>query len=507
MENYLFYERNSVSVLLIGDMARHDEFVKYAQKICKSLHVSTCKEEIVKIILDNRIDLIFGTTACDDDSCISALQDAKKKDETIDIILFLQQSDKDNLQEALTLKCNHYFCMDAEKKHAMQHLRDGIHAVVQKNIYFKGTQYFDALIENSIVSQSDIQGNITYVNDTFTKVTGYTKDEIVGLNHRILRHPSNPPEIFQEMWSTITSGKVWRGRLLNINKDGSDFWAETIIIPFKDEKTGQIMQYIAIRHDITQMLMEKRAAYAQELKATEQMRLGEAKDSFLILFTHELKTPLNAIINFSEYLHKNMYRIEEIPKMKCLHLLGQIYESASSMLENVTNILDLSKLRNNKINYTFNLFNVKESIQNVIKKHEALAIEHKKTIVFQDDGSDPYMTSDEYRFKQIIANILSNAIKYGSREVEVFLLFNKEKIEIIVEDDGLGIPDKVSVFELYEQSSQGLSNMEKKGTGIGLHFVKLLCEGLQFSYKLEDSSSLGGTKFILTKIMKEHKNV
>ena len=186
-----------------------------------------------------------------------------------------------------------------------------------------------------------------------------------------------------------------------------------------------------------------------------------------------------------------MHRIEEIPKEKRMHLLEQIYKSASMLLENVTSILDLSKLRNHKINYTYTLFSLKESIQDVIDKHESLALENKKEVVFQDDGSEVYISSDEFRFKQIIANILSNAIKYGSSAVEVLLLCDK------------GISDKEAVFELYEQSAGGNTNMEKKGTGIGLNFVKLLCSDLGFSCAIEDSLSLGGVKFIVTKKLKD----
>ena len=173
------------------------------------------------------------------------------------------------------------------------------------------------------------------------------------------------------------------------------------------------------------------------------------------------------------------------------------------MLENVTSFLDLSRLRSNKINFTYTLFDEKESLQEVIDKHEALALEDKCEIVFQSDGEVAYLSSDEFRFKQIIANVLSNAIKYGRNTVEVFLLSDKEKIEIIIEDDGKGIENKESVFELYEQSAKGLTSMEQKGTGIGLNFVKLLCEGLHFQYRIEDSSALGGTKFILTKFRKD----
>jgi signal transduction histidine kinase len=91
--------------------------------------------------------------------------------------------------------------------------------------------------------------------------------------------------------------------------------------------------------------------------------------------------------------------------------------------------------------------------------------------------------------------------------VEIFLISDSEKIQIIVQDDGRGVKDKEEVFELYTQSSSGPSGIEKKGTGIGLHFVKLLCEGLKLEYKIEDSLTLGGAKFILTKRLKEQKNV
>lgn len=503
MERDFFSSEHKISILLIGEMACDEILISETKKLSHLLYIAKSAEEILSICTQHNIDFIFGTVICEDRYCLETLKKIKVFYPTLEMVFFADLRNDEFFQEIRALAPGQNFCIETQKKYAFEYLKNGLGIIAQKKVFSKGMQYFNALIESSIVSQSDTQGNVTYINDHFTKVTGYTKEEILGKNHRILRHPSNGPEIFQEMWETITQGKVWRERVLNKNKDGSDFWADTIIIPLKDEKSGKIIQYIAIRRDITQMLEERRAIQAREIKANEQTKLSEAKDSFLILFTHELKTPLNAIINFSQYLHKNMHRIEEIPKSKRAHLLEQIYKSASSMLENVTNILDLSKLRNHKINYTYTLFNLKESIQDVIEKHESLAVENKKEVVFQDDGSEAYMSSDEFRFKQIIANILSNAIKYGSSVVEVFLLCDKEKIEVIIEDDGKGIVDKQNVFELYEQSSGGITNMEKKGTGIGLNFVKLLCGDLGFSCVIEDSLSLGGAKFILTKKLKD----
>lgn len=197
-----------------------------------------------------------------------------------------------------------------------------------------------------------------------------------------------------------------------------------------------------------------------------------------------------------------MHRIEEIPKSKRIYLLEQIYKSASLMLENVNNILDLGKLHYQKLHYNFTLFSVKETILDVIEQHGALALDYKRTIQFNGDSNDVFLTSDAYRFKQILSNILSNAIKYGTSMIEVSLFSDTNKLEIIMEYDGKGIKNKIEVFDLYMQSCSSQEIMEKKGTGIGLHFVKLLCEGLKLEYKTEDSITLGGTKFILTKYLK-----
>jgi len=498
-----FSNENKVSILFIGEMAYDEFLIRNTKKLPHFLHVAQSAEEILNLCAHCNIDFIFGTVSCEDKGCLETLKVIKLLYPNIEMVLFLDLRNDECFGVVRTLAPGKNFCIETQKKYAFDYLRNGLEVIARKKVLSKGIQYFDSLIDASIVSQTDSNGNITYVNDNFTKVTGFTKAEVLGKTHHFMRHPSNSLEIYTEMWDTIKQGHIWRERVLNINKDGSDFWADTIIIPYKNKSNGSIEEYIAIRRDITQMLEERRAIQAREIKVHEQTKLAEAKDSFLILFTHELKTPLNAIINFSQYLYKNMHRIEEIPKEKRIHLLGQIYKSASLMLDNVTHILDLSKLRNHKINYTYTLFNLKESIQDVIDKHESLAMENKKEIIFQDDGSESFISSDEFRFKQIIANVLSNAIKYGSSLVEVFLLCDKEKVEIIVEDDGKGIHDKEGVFELYEQNWGGITNMEKKGTGIGLHFVKLLCADLGFNCIIEDSLSLGGAKFIVTKKLKD----
>lgn len=496
------------SILLIGAVTQNNELIEKAQALCSQVFYATTSAEILSIVPLHYPNIIFGTLEYKGALYIDALSTIRKLKINIYVTLYFEEEQqKRYLKEIMDLKCQRYCYAENRQKSWQVELQESVDMAFHTMVYYGFKRYFYSFVEHSIVSKSNTDGTITFINDNFTKITGYTKEEIIGKKHNIIKHPNNEVEIYQSLWNTISKGIVWRERMLNLNKDGSDFWADTVIIPYKDEITGEVLEYLAIRRDITQMLIEKKAVMAKKIQADEEMKLSEAKDAFLILFTHELKTPLNAILNFSQYLYKHMPHIDEVPKEKRLYLLEQIYKSACSMLENVTNILDLGKLRNQKLHYNLTLFDVKESMLDVIEKHGSLALEHKRTMLFQSDGSDPFITSDEYRFKQVLSNVISNAIKYGNTIVEISLRSDSEKIEICIQDDGKGIQNKEEVFELYTQSGSGLSGMEKKGTGIGLHFVKLLCEGLSLEYRIEDAPTLRGTKFIITKRLKEQKNV
>lgn len=113
-----------------------------------------------------------------------------------------------------------------------------------------------AMDESSIVTKSDLKGIITYVNDNFCDITGYSKEEALGKPHSIVRHPENKKEMFKDIWDTIKSKKVWNGIMKNKGKNG-DYWVDTSILPVLDDD-GNIVEYIAIRHDITQVILQQK---------------------------------------------------------------------------------------------------------------------------------------------------------------------------------------------------------------------------------------------------------
>jgi len=165
------------------------------------------------------------------------------------------------------------------------------------------------------------------------------------------------------------------------------------------------------------------------------------------------------------------------------------------MLENIVEILEISQLNANKLTYNYTLFNVKEIVSEILDTYSSLITEKNINITLNSEDNI-FINSDKYRVKQIVSNIVSNAIKYGNDEIVITLL-NKENVIITIEDNGDGIKDKDAIWNLYSQGDSDLLERKSNGTGIGLYFTKLLCRDLNINYKVEDREIDSGSKFTL----------
>ena len=120
-------------------------------------------------------------------------------------------------------------------------------------------EYKKALDESSIVSKADLSGIITYVNDKFCQVSGYTKEELIGRNHNIIRHPETKRDFFTQLWNTISQKKVFKGIIKNRKKNGQSYYVDSTIIPILD-KNNDIVEYIAIRNDLSPLFEKDKSS-------------------------------------------------------------------------------------------------------------------------------------------------------------------------------------------------------------------------------------------------------
>jgi len=141
-----------------------------------------------------------------------------------------------------------------EHKLVENHFKNELHT---KDISFQqvlklSKQYELAINESNILSRANLDGTITYVNDKFCEISGYSKEESIGRNHSIVRHPDTHDHIFQELWTTIKAGNPWKGIIKNKSKNGKAYWVDTTIVPIVDHN-DKITEYMAIRHDLTEL--------------------------------------------------------------------------------------------------------------------------------------------------------------------------------------------------------------------------------------------------------------
>ena len=349
-----------------------------------------------------------------------------------------------------------------------------------------------AVDASAIVSKADLDGNITYVNSTFCEISGYSKEELIGKPHNIVRHPDSPKELFEELWKTIKNKKVFQANIKNRKKDGSEYFVSSTIVPILDNN-GDIIEYLSLRYDISELVKAKeKAQFAEQVKST-----------FLANMSHEIRTPLNAIIGFSDILCESNLDIKDKDSAKI------ISKSAKSLLNIINDVLDISKIENGKLeleHHTFSLFDLTESI---VELFSVNAKDKNIKFIYEVDPHLPdLIIGDSTRLQQVISNLLSNAIKFtpnfGKVTFDIKVLSNdletkKSIISFKIKDSGIGMTSEQLklIFKPFAQADSG--SRKFGGTGLGLSIcsdiikkmgskieVKSIYEkGSEFSFELE----------------------
>lgn len=177
-------------------------------------------------------------------------------------------------------------------------------------------QQVSVLNKAAIVSETDADGNITFVNDLFCTISEYSREELIGQNHRIVKSGKQPDGLFKGMWKAISSGLVWQGEILNVSKTGKYYWVETTIMPFKN-KDDKIEKYVAIRFDITKQKESEALKKQTELLLASQRQLEEsnteleAQTQKLQASDEELRVQQEELMQSNKELEEKTKLVEE----------------------------------------------------------------------------------------------------------------------------------------------------------------------------------------------------
>ncbi|MBF8274840.1 MAG: kinase-like protein [Magnetococcales bacterium] len=350
-----------------------------------------------------------------------------------------------------------------------------------------------ALDEHAIVSATDVGGRITYVNDKFIAISGYSREQLLGNNHRIVKSDEHSPEFYQDMWSTINQGKPWHGEVKNLTRDKRPYWVRATIVPFLDPQ-GKPFKYVSIRTDITAMKhLEAGLIVAKE----EAEAAALAKSEFLANMSHEIRTPMNAIIGLSHLCLQTSLSLQQ------KDYVGKVYNAATSLLRIINDILDFSKIDAGRLDMEAIDFTLEEVLGGMAAM-TALKAQEKQLEFLMETASDipPVLVGDPLRLSQILINLANNAIKFTEvGEVAIvteILERGKENIflRFTVRDTGIGMTVQQQ-SRLFEAFSQADSSITRKygGTGLGLAISRRLVSMMGGQLAVESEPGQG-SRFI-----------
>ena len=381
-------------------------------------------------------------------------------------------------------------------------LVNNLSAAVERNenekIILESEKRFRLLADNIpgtiYLSNYDEKWTKFYLNDEILNLTGYPKEEFLNSNIYFadLIHPDDLPKLKKEINFAVSNKQKIHSEYRIIHKNGTIIWVEEFGDAIYNEDKIDYIEGIFI--DITQKKLADDAIKAKEYAEGA----SKAKSEFLANMTHEIKTPLNGIIGFTNLI-KNT-KLEEIQK----NYINTINESANSLMEIIDDILDFSKIESGKLILDIKKYNIGELANQVIELIKYDSNIRKLKIHYHKDKAVPtFAHFDKIRLKQILVNLLSNAVKFtpkGSITLSIELLEKisetSSKLRFSVTDTGIGIKQEYQNI-IFDAFSQGDNSTTRRfgGTGLGLTISNKLLSLMQSKLQLKSKVNVGSTFF------------
>ena len=350
-----------------------------------------------------------------------------------------------------------------------------------------------ALDEHAIVSATDVRGNITYVNDKFVTISGYSREELIGQNHRMVKSDEHSLGFYKTLWKTINSGNPWHGEVRNLTKNGASYWVRASIVPFLNKK-GKPFQYVSIRTDVTAMKALEESLLVAKEEAESAVR---AKSDFLANMSHEIRTPMSAIIGLSHLCLQTQLTARQKDYIR------KVYNSATSLLRIINDILDFSKIDAGHLDMESIDFTLEEVLGSMASM-VSLKAQEKQLVFLVETAEDipPSLVGDPLRLGQILINLANNSIKFTEQgEVSVIteVLEKGEdfvRLQFTVRDTGIGMTpeQQAGLFKAFSQADASVTR-KYGGTGLGLTISQRLIEMMDGKVRVESEAGVG-SRFI-----------
>ena len=361
--------------------------------------------------------------------------------------------------------------------------------------------------ESIVITNTDAE--IEYVNETFLRVTGYSREEVIGRNPSVLQSGATPRATYDDMWAVLGRGEPWKGQFVNRRKDGTEYTEFAIVAPIR-QHDGSITHYLAIKDDITERkrMGEELDTYRHQLEQLVDRRTAElaearahaeaanlAKSAFLANMSHEIRTPMNAIIGLTHLMLSAGTTPDQATRLR------KIAASGRHLLSLVNDILDLSKIEAGKLVIEREAFDLLRTVGEAFGSM-GLRAEEKGLLARLLPAPDLPLAvrGDPLRLGQILLNLLSNAIKFTDRgevALEISVVSATPGGSVLrfeVSDTGIGLTEdqQARLFRAFEQADASTTR-RYGGTGLGLAICQRLVQALGGEIGVRSVSGAGST--------------